>query len=231
MTTESLSQRLAANDPGGAHAVVGGELQVRTRAVKDILWDLADASIREGRRILEENFGGCIVFEHVNHETGSRAFASWLILEPEREDRLHLVELVYDVRRRHGKDIPWHGSSAGVLISKHALARCAQRTVHIGDLERLVPAIHLHVARVLCIKADEYLLAGTELQTATEDGVVLWRAEETDEGNMLVASTWLDGDTLKDPELKDLVARSRNPSGQVLVRRGPLNSPKEKSRD
>lgn len=220
-----MSTRIAANDPAGAHAVIGGQLQVRTRAVKDILWDLADASIREGRGILEENYPGCVVFEWVRHETGSRAFATWLILEAEREDRLHLVELVYDVRRRHGKDIPWHGSSMGILVSKHTLARAAQRTVHSGELDRVVPAIHAHVAYAVCVKAQEYMVAGAEFQTVNADGAVLWRAEDTNEGRMLVACTWLDGDSLKDPEIKRLVHESNALHGGVLCRRGALNKP------
>lgn len=221
--------RIAPNDPAGAHAVIGGQLQVGTRAVKDILWDLADASIRTGRQILEKNFPGSILGEYVQHETGSRAFATWLILEPACEDHLRLMELVYDVRRRHGKDIPWNGRYLGIRVSKHTLARVAQRTVHRGNLSHVVPAIHAHVDYALYISLREYQVPGTEFQTVNADGAILWRSEESEEGVALVACTWLDGESLKDPEIKRLVHESNALHGGVLCRRGKLNRPEGNS--
>jgi len=214
--------RIAQNDPRAAHAVVRGELQAATWKIEDTIYTLAlpGTTMRQGAEMLAAQFPGGVLHEDIKRPSGGRALARWDILAPEHEDRLHLVQIEYDARRRHGWASPWAARSLGVLVSHHALARCGQRTVGRGELCQLIPTIRAHVLAAARAQQVGPILQGDTYRTIDSRGVLLWGTEPPRDGRhlALIARTWLDGATLADRSLRELVRLARNDAAPSFCR-------------
>lgn len=217
--------RIAPNDPTGAHAVTAGALSIASQALATIVVQLGGLGLADGDAFLRRVFGRCVIAYSARRIAGPMAHACWQVLIPESVDHAHLIEIEYDKRRRHGWLTPWASRSLGVYVTQHALARCCQRTVGVGDLDEIVPAIEQHVMQAQSLLAQQTVRGGDELQTIDAAGVMLWHACSTlEEPIALRAGTWLADQTVIDPKLRGLVARAKA-THTLLVRRGALLRP------
>jgi hypothetical protein len=207
--TAMMPLRIAANDPGLAHALTrhavvrGGERRC-DRLLASV--GRGTASVAGLSRVLRRTYGPLLAWEHIARLDGTRAKGEWVILTEDGG----------------GGFVPVHvkASRAGLAthelalhFTPHAVARLAQRTIGAADMQRIGPVLVRHLLLVLDF-IEKHKLWPASFHTATPEGVFLWKHSEHSE---LVAGTWLGAAGAADPQVRADCATTDERRGALRV--------------
>jgi hypothetical protein len=184
------TMRVAQNDPSLAHAVARAGIAALADRSTELYAKLDRKTIKESARILHRHFGELVLVEEITRATGSRASASWVVLDAsENGDDLQPLRVALAYRNGFGS---LNVSAYPLLISSHCAARILQRTTNTSDLKTSGPMLLHHLAQAHQLVEAGGLTTTSVAQTSSPLGLILWSPRRGAGGALLlIARTWI----------------------------------------
>jgi hypothetical protein len=151
---------------------------------------------------LRLHFGPLVIEENIIRLNGSRAAASWLVLDAAL-DSDDLVVVPVTLRKGYCS-----AQESAIGLSSHVIARFYQRTQGNSKL-RGVALLGRHIRMMIESLAKEEVLPDDEAITATNEGALLWKSQR--------ARTWIGAGSAVDPMLKEAMARATDTNVTVCI--------------
>ncbi len=198
--------KVARNDPALAHALTASALHAASEADERFRDEYFSHPRSVGRlsAAIRPHYGDRLLQEDIRRAKGSRARATWYVLEFEvGEKRAGVRRWMLDAR--YGI---WPGGYH-LYFDWHALARQVQRTVGSADTRAVARLIarHLRSAEVLYPNLRQI---GDEGRTVCRDGAFIWVVEAhcpDCDARATVAKTWISRDLAVEPGLREVFAQ------------------------
>lgn len=187
-------QRIAPNDPALAHGAARHsivELAERVANIERCLIDLP--TIKDVARVLRHRYGALLLDENIVRATGSRARASWVVLDVDEDELLPLRIQ----RWTQGNFVRLVADALPIRIRRHALARLFQRTAGVGDVRVVATILAPHITQA-CAAIVAGVVAGQRIATESAVGRMVWQAIAQSDGDLILrAMTWLPPDVVQ----------------------------------
>jgi hypothetical protein len=172
-----VSLRIAPNDAGLARRGARRHRALADRSAA-LYARLHGRSVKEIARILRHHFGELVLVEQIERAVGSRASATWLVLDADRDGE-GLVPLRVVLRYARG----YGGLRVGeyrLRLTAHMIARILQRTIGTADVRAVGPMVLHHLAQAHELVEAGSLHRGDQVRTASPDGALLWEVRRID---------------------------------------------------
>lgn len=161
-------------------------------------------SVRQARRVISGYYGARLLAETITRACGSRARASWVVLDfaaGAENKSATVVNLIFDARNG------WDFCESPLSFAGHALARVTQRTLGAVDLERFAQLVPVHAGAAAMVLAEERIAIGDTIRTVADSGAFIWSAVPGYLAPVaLVALTWVTPDIAVEPCLLEAFA-------------------------
>jgi hypothetical protein len=183
--------RIASNDPALGRAMATRGLDALAAQSWRIRAQLRGLDVKRAAKMLRRHYGPLLLSEHISGADGG-----WVALDS-LDDELIPVRIA---RRQVGARGVYSLAEFRLRISRHAVARVLQRTVHDPDVKLVGRVLAHHVAQASA-RLDDELRPGDQVTTTSPDGALVWMADSMPT-LVLRARTWLGAETAIDPEIR-----------------------------